>query len=47
MIDYTPYVMAVYGIALLVYGGSTLYWQRRLQALQAQLAESGENHGPA
>jgi hypothetical protein len=39
MIDYTPYVIAVYGIAVTVYGLLTLKWQRGLKQAQKQLKE--------
>lgn len=31
MIDYTPYITAVYLIALVAYGGGTLLWSRQLK----------------
>ncbi|MBF0358469.1 MAG: hypothetical protein HQL70_07655 [Magnetococcales bacterium] len=39
MIDYTPYVLAVYGIASVIYGFLTLKWQRSLRLAQQQLGE--------
>jgi hypothetical protein len=39
MIDYTPYVLAVYGVAVVVYGLLTLKWQRGLKQAQQQLSE--------
>jgi|SaaInl4_150m_RNA_FD_contig_21_1801710_length_304_multi_2_in_0_out_0_2 hypothetical protein len=44
MIDYTPYVIAVYGVAALVYGLLTLKWQRALKQAQQQLSEL-KDHG--
>lgn len=43
MIDYTPYVMAVYAIATVVYGGSALFWQYRLKSQLRLLAEAAEH----
>ncbi len=39
MIDYTPYVLAVYGVATVVYGALTVKWQRGLKKAQQQLRE--------
>ncbi|MBF0426889.1 MAG: hypothetical protein HQL66_13835 [Magnetococcales bacterium] len=38
MADYSSYVHAVYGIALLVYGGLILTWQQRLRRVEGELA---------
>ncbi|MBF0178083.1 MAG: heme exporter protein CcmD [Magnetococcales bacterium] len=35
--DYMGYVLAAYGVALVVYGGLTLFWQRQRRHLQARL----------
>ncbi len=39
MIDYTPFVVAVYGITVVIYGLLTLKWQRSLKRAQQQLSE--------
>lgn len=44
VIDYTPYVLAVYGIAAAVYGFLAWIWHRRLKKTMAQL-EEGKKHG--
>ncbi|MBF0417852.1 MAG: hypothetical protein HQL86_06355 [Magnetococcales bacterium] len=42
MTDYTPYVAAVYGLALLVYGGYTLRWHASYKKLERQLASQSQ-----
>ncbi|MBF0187452.1 MAG: heme exporter protein CcmD [Magnetococcales bacterium] len=41
--DYTPYVMAVYGLAALVYGGLTLLGHWRLKGLKQRLDDFGHD----
>ncbi|MBF0154490.1 MAG: heme exporter protein CcmD [Magnetococcales bacterium] len=43
--DYSGYVTIAYGIALAVYGGVTLHWQRQWRRLQERLAREGDTHG--
>jgi hypothetical protein len=43
MSDYTPYVLAVYGIALVAYGGATLYWQWQLRRINNALRRMQED----
>ncbi|MBF0261185.1 MAG: hypothetical protein HQL97_04990 [Magnetococcales bacterium] len=38
MSDYTLYVAAVYGLAILVYGGYTLRWRASYKKLEQQRA---------
>ncbi|MBF0138413.1 MAG: hypothetical protein H7833_03415 [Magnetococcus sp. DMHC-1] len=45
MADYSNYVYVAYGIALLVYGGMTLLWQRQGRHLRERLVQEGRNHG--
>ncbi|WP_143814831.1 heme exporter protein CcmD [Magnetofaba australis] len=46
MPSYIQYVVAVYAIATVVYGGFTLMTQRQLKRLQQRLAEEQERgHG--
>ncbi|MBF0425571.1 MAG: heme exporter protein CcmD [Magnetococcales bacterium] len=47
MSDYTLYVVAAYGIALLLYGGLTLHWQTQRRRLQRRLQneDKGGEHG--
>ncbi len=42
MIDYTPYVLAVYGIAATVYGILTLKWQRGLKHFEELLSRQDD-----
>lgn len=39
MPDYTAYVIAVYVLAFLVYGGLTLLWWRTVQAIETRVEQ--------
>ncbi|MBF0285553.1 MAG: hypothetical protein HQL51_13970 [Magnetococcales bacterium] len=40
-LDYTPYVLAVYTVALVVYGGALWSWRRQAAQLEQRLREHG------
>lgn len=39
MIDYTPYVVGVYSVAVVIYGILIVKWQRGLKEARQQLSE--------
>lgn len=43
--EYTEYVLGVFGLATVVYGGLTLFWWLRLRRLQRQLQAEGGQTG--
>lgn len=46
MSDYTGYVAAVYGVAVVVYGGLTLMWQRALRRALVRLGHEQRQEVP-